>query len=524
MEKKDEGVNDGLKLLANSAIIVFGAFVVSKIFGYLYRIIIARYFGPEVYGLFSLAIIVVGWFAGISYLGLTEGVSRFIPLFRGKNEKNKVNYVFQISALALFFSTILTATILFLLSEYISLSIFHNESLIIYLKIFSIMIPFWVFGIFFIATIRSFEKIRQASFFDGILQSFAKLSFLVILIYLGFKTNAIIFSFFAGVLVLFFATLFYCKIKIPQIFKKSNLSKKLKIDIAKNLFSYSWPMLFLVIISSLFYWIDSFAIGYFKTATEVGFYNAVVPIAILLNLTPEIFLQLFFPLITRKYSTGDNNFIGEVSKQIGKWIFMINLPILILIIFFSETIISILFGGEYIVASNSLRLLSIAGLFSSVFIISNNLLSMAGKSKILFYDIIIASVLNIILNFFLIPMPSIFGIDNSLGINGAAISTAISLLILNFLFLFQAWKYTRIVPLKKEMMKILFAAIISTGIMFFLRGLIEINYLSFAMLSINFLAIYLICLFVMKAFDENDLMILRTIVDKTRPYFKKDHS
>ena len=63
MNKKDaKEVNQGLKILAKSSIIVFIGIFLSKILIYIYRIIIARNFGPEVYGLFSLAIIIMGWF------------------------------------------------------------------------------------------------------------------------------------------------------------------------------------------------------------------------------------------------------------------------------------------------------------------------------------------------------------------------------------------------------------------------------------------------------------------------------
>ena len=75
-EGKKEEISKGLKLIAQSSVFVFMAFMFSKIFGYLYRIVIARHFGPEVYGLFSLSIVIVGWFVAISWLGFVEGILR----------------------------------------------------------------------------------------------------------------------------------------------------------------------------------------------------------------------------------------------------------------------------------------------------------------------------------------------------------------------------------------------------------------------------------------------------------------
>ena len=141
----EEQVNKGLKLLVKSSFIVFIGLFLSKVLTYVYRIIIARHFGPEVYGLFSLAIMVLGWFVAISSLGLADGLGRFIPLYRGKKEYNKIKYLLKISVTILFFSSIIAAVILFFSAKFISINFFHNSNLIIFLKIFSFLIPILIF-------------------------------------------------------------------------------------------------------------------------------------------------------------------------------------------------------------------------------------------------------------------------------------------------------------------------------------------------------------------------------------------
>ena len=51
MPKKESNFNKSLSILAKSSIWVFAGVILSKILGYAYRIIVARYYGPEVYGL-----------------------------------------------------------------------------------------------------------------------------------------------------------------------------------------------------------------------------------------------------------------------------------------------------------------------------------------------------------------------------------------------------------------------------------------------------------------------------------------
>lgn len=510
--------DNSLKRLFKTSLFIFIILILAKLFSYAYRIIIARSFGAEIYGLFSLAFMVLSWFAAVSAFGLPEGVLRFISLYRGEKSKlkyQKIKYVFKLSSLILIFSTIFFALLSFLLSNFIALNIFHEPGLIIFLKIFSFIIPFSVFSLFFFTIMDSFEKVKQQSFIMDFLQGFAKVFSLVILIYLGFNSaHSVIFSFFLGVFIIFLTAFLYCKYKIPQLFGKHNLKQKLRKKISSSLLSYSWPLMFFSVILSLFSWIDSFTIGYFKTATEVGFYNAAIPIAFFLTFTPQLFLQLLFPMITKEYSRKNFKLIKELAKQIGKWIFLINIPIFLLIIVFPDAAINILFGSEFLVASTALRLLLIGTLFSSVFIVSQNLISMVGKSKLILFNLIIASIVNIVLNIKLVPMQNILWLENSLGINGAAIATVLSIITFNTLLIIQANRYTKIIPIRRKMLRIFLISLLPFVVLLLLKKIVAINYLSIIILVGIFFSLYLILLFAFKALDQNDLMILKTVKHK----------
>ena len=519
MTQKDQ--NTLLKIIARSSIMVLISLALSKIFSYSYRIIIARYFGPEIYGLLSLALVVAGMFVAVFSLGFSEGVLRFFSIYRGKNENKSISYLFNFSYKTLIISSLVAAIISFSLSDFISIRFFHDPNMSFFLKVFSIMIPLWILGPFFLSIMRSFEKVKANAIAESILQNFSKLLWIVVLIYLGIGSNSVAYSFFIGILSMFVFSYFYCRAKIPIIFSKSKPDKAKRKEISKEFLSYSLPLMFFGIIVSLFYWIDSLAIGFFKSTTEVGFYNAVIPIALLLSLVPEIFLYLMFPIITKEYSKGGQiEKIKEITKQIAKWVFIINFPLFILIMLFPGVIINLLFGSTYLVATNALRFLIVGALFSSIFIISDKLLSMAGKSKLILMDIVLASILNIVLNILLVPKETIFGLDNALGINGAAIATMISVIFFNSLFIFQARHYTKIIPLRRKMLRVVLLSIFPTAFLLFVRSFIEIDLFFSILLSLSFFLIYTFLIFTFKALDKNDFMLLKAIREKVGSYKK----
>lgn len=506
---RQEEFDKNLKAIAKTSIIVFIGIIFSKIITYVYRIIIARYFGPEDYGLFSLALMVIGWAIAFSSLGLQNGLVRFIPIYRAKKENQKIRYIFRVSVKLSLLISLLFGALLFFLSEPISLYVFHNPDLTIFLKLFSLAIPLTVLLQISLSILSAFEKVSLNSFIFNFFQNFIKLIFLIILIFVGFNSNSIPISFLAGLLLATIFSFSLSKFYFPDIFKKYSLKKGAKQAIKSDLLSYSWPLLFFSILLSLFYWTDSLVIGLIKTTSDVGFYNAAIPIAVLIGLVPELFLGLFFPLITKEYTKSKKNIenIKQLSQQVGKWIFVINLPLFILIVLFPGAFLNILFGPEYLVASSALRILSIGILFSSVFTVSQSLLSMIGKSKLIFYDTLVIVAVNIILNFILI---------SRFGINGAAISTSISLIILNCLFLFQARKNLSIIPLRRKMVSILFSGLLATAVLLYLRSIISLTTPVLVLISLLFLLLYLFFVLLFKSFDKNDLLIINSMRNKLR--------
>jgi O-antigen/teichoic acid export membrane protein len=315
-------LDSSLKLIVKTSFIVFIGLFLSKILGYAYRIIIARYFGPEVYGLFSLAITIGGLCTSLAAFGYSDGLLRYIPLLRAKNKTNEINYLIRKTLKFYIVAGIASAILLFVLSDFIAVTIFHDFSLSIFIKVIGLNVLLSLLLNIYLCSLRSFEHIGWYSFIFNIFQNVARVGLLLLLILMGLKSSGsiVVWAYvFASVLTLIFSYI-VARYKISQMFqgyKKQDYSK-----INSEFFHYSWPIVFYSIVGLLFYWIDSFSLGFYKSAYEVGLYNAAVPIAMLIAIVPEIFMQLFFPMITREYSSKNYELIKSLSKQVSKWIFI----------------------------------------------------------------------------------------------------------------------------------------------------------------------------------------------------------
>jgi O-antigen/teichoic acid export membrane protein len=507
-EKKNEAeINTGLKFIAKSSIIVFVGVFLSKFITYIYRIVIARYFDPEVYGLYSLASIVLNLFVVVSSIGLIKGLERFVPFYRGQKKIDKIKYLIKTLKIILIFSSIFFGAILYLSSSFISINIFHNENLTSFLKIFSILVPLTNLSYIFLHTLRVYERIASYSFIWNILQNFVKVGALILFIFWGLETNAIIFSYSLGILSMLLVAYILCRFKLPEIFKKYKLKKEEKSKIKKEVFFYSWPLMFSSLIMVLFYWIDSLLLGYFIGVGDVGIYNAATPLVGLMSFFPAMFAQFFLPLIAKEFGRKKFGVIKELSKQVGKWIFILNLPLFFIMFLFPTTLIRILFGEQYILASSVLQILAVGGFVSSLVFLSTDLISMIGKSKMILVNIICASILNVFLNIILIP---------KYGLNGAAIATAITTILLSILLLIEVKYYVHLIPLRKKIFKIFVVSLVPLLLLVLIKKYIATTSLTLILLGSFFLLSYALLLLLTKSLDKNDILILKSLKRKPK--------
>lgn len=515
MNSEQEEVDTNLKKIARTAMVLFICLIVGKVLVYIYRVIIARSFGAETYGVYSLATMIVAWFSLVASLGFSESLTRYLPILVGKKKISDIKHMFRFTLKVLIISSFLAGILLFIFSEFIAVEIFHNSKLLTFLQFFSLAIPLIVISTPFNAALRSYEKTNWQSLIAYVFHNVASVGLVIILLSLELGTKAIIFSYLLGSLVTLVSSYLISKRLLPHLYKKEFRANKENKSLILEFIKYSWPLLFASFVGIFYSWADSFALGYLKTAVEVGLYNAAMPIAMLLGITPELFMQLFFPLINKEYAKDNLYAVKEMSKQVNKWILIINAPAMVLLFVFPELIIGLLFGQEYVGAATALRILSISSFLLAAFVpVNRKIIQMKGKSRILFYDVFFAAGLNLLLNIFFIPLDKIWFIENSSGINGAAIATLISSAAMCLVFVIEARHYISSLPFRRKAINVFFLIFVLGGVFIFIKRFFIVNLTSAIFLSLSFLIAYTILLFLTGALDDNDISVLKSIKNK----------
>jgi len=495
--------DETVKKIAKGAGIVFIGTGIGMFFAYLGMMIVARFLGPSDFGLISMASAVATIASTVVLVGMPDGVVRFVALHKGKNDQERIKGVI-ISALEIVLPLgVIAGILLFLFADVISVEIFDEPNLTPVLRIFSFSVPFYGLFLIFIYAIGGFQEMRYMVYARDIYQNGIRLFLLIILLLLGYNVYGAAFAYTFAIITTPFVTLYYLN-KIFPVF-----SKKIKsISMKKELFSFSWPLMFAGMLGLVMGWIDTLMLGYFLTAADVGIYKASLSTAGLLMIVPGSFGAIFFPVITEFYSRGEKKELENTDAVVTKWILMIVLPLVLLMMLFSKQVLYILYGVEYMAGALVLCILGLGYLIISVFNPTNQLISVTGRTRLIMVNTGVGAVLDVILNFWLIPI---------YGMVGAGIATAFSLLAVNTLAFIEVRMITGIQPMRLNYVKILFASIVSAVFIYAVtRSFFKIIPISVLIIMfLLYICLYSILLLIIRTFEDEDVVIMKAIEERS---------
>jgi len=497
----EDYLGESLRKIVKGAGFVLLGTIIGRAFGYGSRLIIAR-LGASDYGLVALGFAVMSIAATLSMVGIQSGIVRYVSLYKGKEDKGRIKGTI-ISALKITLPlSFISAFILFWYASWISIHVFHDANLTPILRIFAIGIPFSVLASNLLSATVGFQDMRYNVYAQYIFQEPLKLTAIVILLLLGFGVVGAAWGWVLAIMLTPFLAFYFLEKKVFPVFK----TKVKAVSVDKELFAFSFPLLFAGIAGLIMGWTDTLMLGYFSSSADVGIYNVALPTAQLIRSIPGALVVIFFPVISELYARNKIEDLRRTYSAVTKWMLALIWPVFLLVLLFPEQIIKILFGAEYIAGATALSILVAGFVIGSVVGPASQTLQTYGRTKTVMMTSYIGAAINFLLNLFLIPI---------YGVNGAAIATGFSLAllyVLNFLF---AYRVAKVQPLRLCYLKIILASLIAVLVVYFLtKYVIGVSLFVLIAMLFVFLALYFFLLLLMKSFEAEDLMIMRAIDEK----------
>ena len=506
-KKQDSGVvfSKSLQTVMKGSSIVFIGSLLSLIFTFLGRIIITRYWTKSDYGLISLASAILTICVVVSTLGLIQGVSRNIAYARGKKEYEKISSIISTSILSAFVVSIFSGIVLIILSEWISVEIFHEPALINPIRIFALAVPLMSLINIIVSIFRGFNRIKPLVYFQQIMLSVLFPIFIAVVIVLNLTFINVFYAYLAGTFITLVLLIIYSMRQSHNFnmfsirFIKNNLSKELLI--------FSIPLLFSSVLGTLLHLTDTLMLGSLKNTADVGLYNAALPSAHFISFPLAALLMIYIPIFSGLYA---KDRYGEMRRNyiiLTKWLCSISLPLFAMLFLYPEQALTFLFGSGYAPSADALRILSLAFIFGNLVGPCGASLIGLGKSRFMMFASLFMVITNIILNAALIPF---------FGIVGAAVATMVSLASNNLIQSVKLYFLIKAKSLSKNLIKPMVVSLILFGLFYFIsQNFIIIKSWMFVIILIFFYMIFALSVLVTKSLDKEDLRILQAIEEKT---------
>lgn len=426
MNKNGElGFWDSLLALFRGAFLTIAARMVVLITNLVIGILLARSLGPSVYGIYSLILSIVTILILISCFGLTTVALKETAAYLAKEEWSLMKGLMRFAVIFILCTSLVAIIAGLGLKQYFPA--LGDSSLTLVILMAFLLIPIsslinllgdFLRGLHILYPSQLSLIVKQLVFLGAIL--------IIILVWPHFSLAGAISANLIASVVAFILLIILFTAHYP------NSLRKIKSDYRSKAWLISAiPMLSIAAIQIINNRADIIMLGIMKTSFEVGIYDVAMRGSELI-----LFVQIAFSIsvastLSKLHAENKIQELASLVKRITLMVALLTLPIAVLLVIFGEKFIGILFGNEYLFGVLALQILAFGHIFNVLTGPSDLVLNMSGNQKYTAVSVLVAAVVNIVLNLFLIP---------KYGVEGACASTFTSTVVWNTLLVLQCRK------------------------------------------------------------------------------------
>jgi len=490
-----------LQSIAKGTTVVFAGVVASLAINFLLRIALVRYTSEDQYGLYSLAITLVGVIGAIAMLGLDEGSARYIAYYAGKAENSRAGKVASLTLKIALASGMVFGVLLFSFSDALAVQVFHAPELGGILKIVAAAVPLTVLLQILVSVMRGYSDSWGRAFFRDTLRSLLFLGLLAGIILFNLPFDSIIYAYVLSTALALAALVLFSARRLPR--REPGLPER-DSGILKSLLSFSFPMLSVSLLMLMMSQATALLLAFFTVPAEVGKYDIAVTIASLLLIVINSLGYIYTPTVSSLYGKGRLAEIRQSYITSTRWGYVLTLPVLFIFLLFPGELIGLLFGARYASVAFVLQIIAIGYMVNPLTGPNYHTLIAAGRTREITVSFLVNAVSNVLLCLLLIP---------SYGIMGAAIAATLSSAVANLLLSVRLYQRLHIHPLTRNYLLSIASSIVLLAGFYVALKVLSIQPSIFVAIACTalYVAAYVVSLVLLRTISEDDFMILSAI-------------
>ena len=411
---------DNAKIIAKGISISFVGRIAYNGLTYLFSVVIARSIGASSFGLFSLVLAVVTLARLLSLAGLDRGALRYIARLRTVgNEKDELILVYQLFLIVAGSGLIVAIFIALFADPLASLYKQNSPDLAYLLRLFSPAIPISALLFLFTAVSDGQKRVEYGVITRETLQPLSNiiLAFFIILVGGGLAGIVIGYSFSMGIALAL--QIFLLRDYFRDIW--SAIISVFDTSLIREVVSFSLPFLPLMFVRQVGNRLEVYLLGFLGSPEDVGIFGAAASTALLTTFGLQAVVSIYSAISAELHAKNNLAQLEYVLQLASRWSTAVSIPAIIVIVMFNNDILNF-FGEEFSTGSTVLIVLAVGQLINAATGPVGITLNMAGYSRLGLVNNVMALILNVVVDWWLIL---------KWGILGAAIGSTMVMIILN---------------------------------------------------------------------------------------------
>lgn len=490
--------DDALTRIGIGSAAIITGFAVGSVIQYLVKVVLARFLGPESYGVFILGFAVLQAAAMFALVGLHRSIPRFLSYYRGEGEESLMR---EAAATALYIvvpiSLAVTAA-LYLSAPWLSIAAFSEPALVRPLRMLSLTIlPLALFYLV-IGFIRGLQNTRYKIYLDDLLLPGLDLLFILAFFAAGYGLMGAVYAYMAALAVTVVAGFrFYRRLSDDGFAGADG-------EMARRLMVFTWPLFVISLLVMASKWIDVLMMGWLLDSVQVGVYEVAFALAGLLSLFLSSLNYMFMPVISELYGRGRIGEILDIYRTSARWIFTLVLPLVAGMVIFPREILVILFGTSYAPGATALAILAVGYFYHVAIGPAGMVLLSLGRTRRFMAGMLVLALVDIGLNLALIPR---------YGMAGAAVAMTVALVAGNTILLAFAAREVGGYPYGRGHLVPAAGVLLAGGAILGLKHLVSPGLAGSVALGVVLVLVYAAVLYLGGGVQEEDRKMLAELLD-----------
>jgi len=296
---------------------------------------------------------------------------------------------------------------------------------------------------------QGFQTVKYATLVQQVIRPLAQLVLLLGFYMAGVEILGAVASYAISMALGSALALYYLHRIFPKLFDRSVPAK----FESRALLDVSGPMSVVTLANNLNALIPIWVLTAFLPIASVGVFSAAFKTAALSSLALIAFSGIFSPMISSLHRQGLNEDLGRLYRDVSRWTFTGAFAVFLLVALLSWDVMAF-FGPKYVPGWPVVVVVAAAQCFSASVGPTGRMLAMTGNQRVVMGATLFAAAAGLAFSVALVP---------SLGILGAALAAAASVVIVNAVTLTTVRRRLGYVPYNRAYLKPLVAGLVASA-------------------------------------------------------------